>query len=343
MAHLTPRDVIRAALPALLAVLAGLVTAGCGTQGPTSFDTRAVARTFQHVTGDRLVTDAGAGTGGVTALTLDRGTSDSTLLDERYGTFTVFVIDHGSADALYRQDLAGMPIRPGRDGIYWRRLGGTPASWQASKRYRNVILQWLAGPAQRIDARWLRLDAALTALVAPGRRAAPPIEDRPCAARGVDLVGGRGAATCRVGQQTVVVVDRGRRLSLPVADITRVQVTLRRSFRVASLHQTLRPRGRFVDLSFRVTNRHAVPLERVTSTLAIGADRYAPAGEAQLLAIGPHAAFPIQPGTGATLHTLYDVPVAAARRARRTGALLIAGDEAATLDSAYVVGRVRLR
>ncbi|HWH45193.1 MAG TPA: hypothetical protein VNT32_10710 [Thermoleophilaceae bacterium] len=78
-------------------------------------------------------------------------------LAERLGIFTILVAH--DAD-LARDSVPGEG--PDERGIHWRRIGPrADPSWQANKRYGNVVLSW-AGGSRRTDHTFDLLDGILT-------------------------------------------------------------------------------------------------------------------------------------------------------------------------------------
>lgn len=89
---------------------------------------------------------------------------------ERFGTFSVYVVDPEDREAvtsLLRDKATGEPLEMDAEGIYWERdsLSGT---WIAHSRYgENVVLAWFSERRQPgTDERWERLDEILAGLVA---------------------------------------------------------------------------------------------------------------------------------------------------------------------------------
>lgn len=323
-----------------------VLLAACGNDDDSGFTQQEVAARFAQLTGDRLVVDPAAETdGGATVLSLSQGQADATIQQTRYGTFSIYVLDNDQQRSLYKLDSRGSAVRPdARSGIYWQQLSASPPSWQASKPYRNVVLQWQAGEARRTDSRWERLDAALSSLGHPANQARFAPEDTPCARRGIDPERGR-TGTCKLGAQTLTVVNRGQRLTLATYTVTRVTATISRVLTSRALRSRARARGRFVQIAFRVANHGTSELGDVTPTLVVGERRYSVDQRHRFLVQGDNP-FPIQSGQRATVRAVYDLPPKIARQVRSIGGLVVNGDAkrtAATIDGASSIGRVRLR
>jgi hypothetical protein len=318
----------------------------CGSNGGNRFTAQEVAARFAQLTGDRLVVDPAAAThGGATVLSLSQGQADATIQQNRYGTFSIYVLDNDQERSLYTLDPRGSAVRRDpRSGIYWQQLSDSPPSWQASKPYRNVVLQWQAGDTRRTDARWNRLDAALTSLGHPASQVRLAPEDTPCAHRSIDPERGP-TGTCKLGAQTLTVVNRGQRLTLAGYTVTGVRASIARVLTSRALHSRARARGRFVEIAFRVTNHGTDELGDITPTLVVGKRRYNVDQRHQFFVQGDNP-FPIQSGERATVRVVYDVPPTIARQVRSIGGLVVIGDStsaAATIDGASTIGRVRLR
>jgi hypothetical protein len=329
----------------ILILALGPLLAACGHDDGSRFTQQEVAARFAQLTGDRLVVDPAAAThGGAAVLSLSQGQADATIQQTRYGTFSIYVLDNDQERSLYKLDSRGSAVRPDvRSGIYWQQLSASPPSWQASKPYRNVVLQWQAGDARRTDTRWDRLDAVLSSLGHPASQARLTPEDTPCARRGIDPDRGT-TGTCKLGAQTLTVVNRGQRLTLAGYTVTRVQARISRVLTSRTLGSRARARGRFVEIAFRVTNHGTSELGDVTPTLVVGKRRYSVDQRHQFFVQGDNP-FPIQSGERATVRAVYDVPPTIARQVRSIGGLVVNGDSkrtAATIDGASTIGRVRL-
>jgi hypothetical protein len=157
----------RAALA--LALLPLALSSGCGASEADSEEAvltpgRLVQR-FQEEPGSPLLREAG---GDPAFRQLGFGLNPSPRLLERYGVFSIYVVDADRPQALtslLSNKATGQPLEADPNGVYWER-DTQSRSWIAYKRYgTNVVLVWWAESAQRsADARWRRLDRVLTAV-----------------------------------------------------------------------------------------------------------------------------------------------------------------------------------
>lgn len=321
-----------------------LLTACGGSDGPPPFTSQQVAERFAQVTGDELTGQPDAEANDVRALSLSGQADAVGTQANRYGEFTIFVAKDAAAGRdLYVKDLSGAPVRPDASGVYWRRIGGASGAWLAAKPFRNVVLQWQAGEERRLGEQWTRLAAALQSLTVPLDKLELPPADTPCQRQGIDPVAGK-SGVCKLGRQTLVVVDRGTKLPMPGYEVRQVAVKLRRVIPAESrFSDPLRAKGRFALLSFRVRNTGQRPLGSILPTLVIGDARYA-ADDQAAQALAPTPPFPVQPADSARVVAPFDIPAAAVKTLRKTGGLLVAGADTGVsdLDTAPTIGRVRL-
>lgn len=89
---------------------------------------------------------------------------------ERFGTFSIYVVDQEDPEALsslLRDKATGEPLEMDADGIYWER-DSLSNTWIAHSRYGdNVVLAWFSErPEPQTDERWERLDEILSGLAA---------------------------------------------------------------------------------------------------------------------------------------------------------------------------------
>jgi hypothetical protein len=165
--------VSRPAFISLLAALALAIAAGCGSSGDSDdqdqeaapIAAQAVLQEFREVPGmPELVTAAPD----PAWEQLGPGLDVPPASQEKYGTFTIYVVDPEDADAV-RSLLAdkdtGEPLQADVDGIYWD-YDDLAKSYVAQKRYgENVVLAWWNESRERgTDERWDRLDEVLQGL-----------------------------------------------------------------------------------------------------------------------------------------------------------------------------------
>ena len=101
---------------------------------------------------------------------LGYGLNPSRPILDRFGVFSVYVVEAGNEEAvasLLSDKANGEPLEADAKGIYWERdsLSGT---WIAHTRYgENVVLTWFSEKRRKAtDARWARLDRILSGLPA---------------------------------------------------------------------------------------------------------------------------------------------------------------------------------
>jgi nitrous oxide reductase accessory protein NosL len=160
--------------PALILLSAALAVAGCGSSAdgdnkdeqPAPIAAQSVVQEFSEVPGMPEL---------VTAVPdpaweqLGPGLDIPPAAQERYGTFTIYVVDPEDPEAvkslLADKDTA-KPLQADADGIYWD-YDELAKSYVAQKRYgSNVVLAWWNEQREQgTDERWERLDGILHGLV----------------------------------------------------------------------------------------------------------------------------------------------------------------------------------
>jgi predicted small secreted protein len=167
----------RVALFASLLLLA-LLVAACGadtTEGEDTDQNRPEAQTisagqvitrFQDAPGRPLLKRA-AGTDAAWEQ-LSLGLDVPPALQERYGTFSVYVVEPGNTEAvesLLRDKETQEPLEQGPGGIYWE-LDELANTYVAYKRFGEnaVLVWWNERPRPATDARWRRLDTLMAGL-----------------------------------------------------------------------------------------------------------------------------------------------------------------------------------
>jgi hypothetical protein len=157
--------------PALICLLAALAAAGCGSSGSgededqqaAPIGSQEVIQQFEEAPGIPPLEAAAGSDPSWEELSL--GLDLSPAAQERYGTFTIYVVDPEDPEAvrslLADKDTAE-PLEADAEGIYWD-YDELAKSYVAQKRYGpNVVLAWWnESRQQRTDERWQRLDRIL--------------------------------------------------------------------------------------------------------------------------------------------------------------------------------------
>ena len=159
--------------PALLFLLAALL-AGCGSSGNADDEeqetapiaAQAVVQQFREVPGMPPLRSAAGADPSWEQLGL--GLDISPAAQERFGTFTIYVVDPEDSEAvssLLADKDTGQPLDPDADGIYWD-YDELARSYVAQKRYgENVVLAWWNQSREKgTDERWKQLDSILQGL-----------------------------------------------------------------------------------------------------------------------------------------------------------------------------------
>ena len=161
--------------PVLVFLLASaFLAAGCGSSGSgededeqaAPIGSQEVIQQFEEVPGMPPLETAAGSDPSWEQLSL--GLDLSPAAQERFGTFTIYVVDPEDPEAvrslLADKDTA-KPLERGADGIYWD-FDELAKSYVAQKRYgANVVLAWWNEKRQPgTDERWERLDEQLQQL-----------------------------------------------------------------------------------------------------------------------------------------------------------------------------------
>jgi hypothetical protein len=139
-----------------------VVLAGCGEAEEESFTSEQVTAQFQEEAGAQLFRKQGPGDDPAwDQLGLAEDAPPSLI--ERYGIFSIYVVEPGEKEAmgsLFRDKATGKPL-PHRRGIFWE-LDTHSNTWAAYTRYQNLVLVWFTESEQpAVDARWQRLHRIL--------------------------------------------------------------------------------------------------------------------------------------------------------------------------------------
>jgi hypothetical protein len=153
-------------LALLLLVLAVAVgTTGCGASSETAISSQQVIAEF-GAGGAPLVRKSGPGDSSWDQLGLAEDASQKLI--DRYGIFSIYVVEPGKKEAmesLFRDQATSKPL-PHRRGIYWE-LDSHSNTWTAHTRYQNLVLIWFTESEQpAVDVRWQRLHKMLRDMAA---------------------------------------------------------------------------------------------------------------------------------------------------------------------------------
>jgi hypothetical protein len=147
-------------LALFLGLVSALVAAGCGEASETGVSSQEVIAEFDAA-GAQLVRKRGPGDTAWDQLGLAED-APQRLID-RYGIFSIYVVDPGEKEAmesLFRDKATRKPL-PHRRGIYWE-LDSHSNTWTAHTRYRNLVLVWFTESEQpAVDERWQRVHRIL--------------------------------------------------------------------------------------------------------------------------------------------------------------------------------------
>jgi hypothetical protein len=155
------------ALAFLVALVCLAPTIGCGEASEPGYSTQDVRAYFQAEAGAQLFRKQGPG-GDPAWEQLGFAENAPPALIERYGIFSIYVVEPGEKEAmasLFRDKATKKPLAH-RRGIYWE-LDTHSDTWTAHTRYANLVLVWFTEREQpAVDARWHRLHRMLRDLTA---------------------------------------------------------------------------------------------------------------------------------------------------------------------------------
>jgi hypothetical protein len=298
-----------------------------------------VADHFEQVTGDKLDVEPNDVTWD--SLTLaDEETEDTSGPRDRYGYFTIAVLHSPRSGEVFKTD-DDRPIQPDGAGIYWTQ---DTDGWDAAKFYGNVVLSWSA-ESRATNEQFQRLDVVLSTLGQPAEqaRAKLPATDQSCEARGMTL-DGTAEGSCRDGDTTLTVVNRGTELELPEYSV-KVVLTRRGTYvKPRDAYGTaLVAKGAYVGVGLRLDNTGNTPVRGLyDAKLRIG-DRYYDQDSTATFRLANPRTFPLQPGAKGGTLLVFDIPKPAARRALSEGAIVFPAEPNSSIEYAAKLGASRLR
>lgn len=332
----------------MVAVVSGGLLAGCGgnssgdgsdLDGPTASE---VSDRFEKNTGIGLSGKESSATQSWTLLGVD-GTDHF----DRFGAFSLYVVkDKPGLDILLRPSDGTGELTFNSQGYAFNR-SKSGDSYSAVRRFGdNVVLIWQAGEKPEIDDSFQRLSTAVKA-AATGDASEIPASQRDCAASGIDPRAGK-EGTCRVGDREVTVVDSDSELTTPVlkARLRSVRDTPRIE-PSTSYGRTITARGRYLIVTYALTNTGNKPIDGIEPQLVVNERTYAVARGVDYELYGDAGRpFPLQPGDTATIRTAFDIAPAVVVAARDRGALVLPAEADdygyLSVDNGAAEGRIRL-
>jgi hypothetical protein len=333
----------------MLLAAALLVAAGCGGGDDEGggdgtdagkYDDQDVTDLFQQAGGVELVTRPSPS---FDTLTLPTSSGSSASAQDRYGAFNVYVVKRKDALKVFKQDDKKQEIEP-EDGIYWDR-SSAGGGWTATTFYDNVVLTWIADE-KKTDARYKRLTTILSNLGKPAGEVTLPPEETPCAKQNISPSGPGKEGTCKLGEQTLTIVNRDGTLKLAAATASGVELRtgkeiVTRRFGLVERH---RPKeGAFVLVKYKLKNRGKSPLDSFDAGLVVGDRLFAEDDRTQFEVQPGDDPFPLQPGSSASIVAPFDVSTDVAKQVRKNGAIEFSGDDDPTsLELSSSIGRIRL-
>ena len=184
---------------------------------------------------------------------------------------------------------------PDEDGIHWTRVG---TSYSASKPFGDrLVLRWVGRQGKETTPQWDRLERAVQA-AAEGTLGPLQDEERPCGDEGLDPLRGRTGA-CSVRGVPVTFVEADDELEVPALEARVLGFGYADELRNPGV-APLRPKGRFLIVAYRVTNKSESPINFVHPELRLGR-RAVPESPDAAAMLPRSRGLPLPPG--ATLET----------------------------------------
>jgi hypothetical protein len=295
------RKGLRSRAPWVLITLAAVALAGCG--GDDEADKRFAAgsagsadsprpfvKRFERLTGVRLKLV----TGDLLGIRLDVPAKPNRFV--RFGAYQLV----WTKDERQRKLFLGNG-EPDDDGIYWRRVG---ASYSASKPFGDrLMLRWVGRRKKETTPQWERLERAVQAAF-EGSLGPLPSEERPCRDEGLDPLRGR-TGSCSVKGLPVTFVEADDELSGGALEARVLGFGYAEKITNPGV-APLRPRGRFLLVAYRVTNRSEAPINFLHPQLRMGGRSVAESPDAAAM-LPRSRALPLPPDATLEARAAFDV------------------------------------
>lgn len=188
------------------------------------------------------------------------------------------------------------------NGIHWKATG---ASFTASKPFGDrLVLRWVGRNSKQVTPQFERLSRVLDAAV-EGKSSSLPAGERPCRAAGLDPLHG-ATGECSVEGIPVTFANADQTLSTPAVELRVLGMETTDELRFSGL-TPITPKGRFVIVAYRLTNKSPYPLRFLHPQMQLGR---------KMLAENPDTAFllprsrslPLPAGATIEARAAFDVP-----------------------------------
>lgn len=187
------------------------------------------------------------------------------------------------------------------DGIYWTRVG---PSYSASKPFGDhLVLRWVGRRQKRTTRQWDRVERAVEAAF-EGELDPLPQKERPCRDEGLDPLRGDTGA-CSLKGIPVTFVEADDELSAPALEAKVLGFGFAEEIRNPGV-APLRPKGRFLIVAYRVTNKSGGPISFLQPALRIGAREIPESPDAAAM-LPRSRATPLPPGATLEARAAFDL------------------------------------
>lgn len=263
---------------------------GSGGSGGSADSPRPFVKRFERLTGVRLKLV----TGDLLGTRLEVPAKPNRFV--RFGAYQLV----WTKDERQRKLFLGSG-EPDDDGIYWRRVG---RSYSASKPFGDkLMLRWVGRPAKETTSQWDRLERAVQAAF-EGSLEPLESEERPCRDEGLDPLQGQTGA-CSVRGIPVTFVEADDELSAPALEARVLGFGYTEQISKPGV-APLRPKGRFLLVAYRVTNKSDAPISFLYPELRLGGRRVPESPDAAAL-LPRSRALPLPPDATVEARAAFDV------------------------------------